>query len=334
MTGLRHLSPDDLRRWGRHTHGSPFYGHLIEVISSDEELMRIINRIEHVPRPNVLLAGVQFMLMDGADDELAAFYPGLVDNPSPMSEVGKPFTRFVRDHETELVAIGRSRYTQTNECRRCVALLPGIWETGVDRFHLIDVGTSAGLNLAIDRFHYRWGDLEWGDPNTITLTAESKGRDPNPSSIEILSRTGLDLNPVDVDLPEERRWLDALIWPEHFERRQRLHQALVVARALDATKIAGNALETLSVVLGDLPGSEPVVVMHSFALNQFSPAQRQQVGAILESARVRRPVHRVSYEFIDKNDDWAKLGVDSGDGYREVGQGHPHGEWIELYALP
>lgn len=334
MSGLVERTPEEIRRWGRHAHGSPLYAHLIEVIADDDELMRVVNRIEHTPRPNVLFGGVQYLLMGGASAELAAFYPSLVDEPRPLVGVDRVFTRFVLEQEEALVEIGQTRYTQTNECRRCVALLPGIWESGPERFHLIDLGTSAGLNLAVDRYQYRWGDVEWGHPSGLLLTAESRGRAPEPKDTEVLSRTGLDLNPIDVSDEAERRWLDALIWPEHHERRSRLRAALEVISNVDVSMVAGSALDTLGPTLAALPAGDPAVVMHSFALNQFSPDQRHKVAATIDEARDARRVHRVSYEFIDKEDDWARLSVDFGDGLVDVGQGHPHGEWVELYARP
>ena len=94
----------------------------------------------------------------------------------------EPFRRFVLEHEDEIAAIGATRYTQTNESRRTVALLPGVWAGPLDRFHLIDVGASAGLNLALDRYRYRWGSVEWGD-SPLLQEAESRGADPVPRPI-------------------------------------------------------------------------------------------------------------------------------------------------------
>jgi hypothetical protein len=37
-------------------------------------------------------------------------------------------------------------------------------------------------------------------------------------------------------------------------------------------------------------------------------------------------------DILEKTDDWAQLMVDDGSGARIVGQAHPHGEWVEIYA--
>jgi hypothetical protein len=296
--------------------------------------MRVLNRIEHTPEPNILFGGVQFILSREGGSRLISHYPNFVGDDAPIEGVAGPFKEFVLAHEDELIEIGRTRYTQTNECRRCVALLPAIWFTGVERFHLVDVGTSAGLNLLIDYYHYRWDGVTWGRDSPVELVTENRGAPVTPRQIEILSRTGLDLDPVDPADEGDRRWLEALIWPEHRERRERLRAALEVAQTVDVELIAGDALELLGPAIHGLPGEEPVVVMHSFVLNQLHPSARETLGVILAECRTRRPVHRISMEALEPDDPTAALAVDSGSGLVKVARAQPHGEWLELYARP
>lgn len=319
-----------LRDWGKHTHGSPLYAELVEVVGKDPELLRVINRIENRPPPNLLFAAVQYLLMDRPDSALAAFYPSVVEQAIPPEGVGPLFREFVLDNEEEIVALGNSRYTQTNECRRCVALLPLVMKAPFDRFHLVDIGTSAGLNLGLDRYHYRFDDLEWGPSSPVTLHTESRGVEFPLHDIEVVSRTGLDLNPIDPSDEEAGRWLDALIWPEHHERRDRLRRALGVVSDMPIEMVAGDALRTLPRVLASLPADEPAVVMNSFAMAQLDPEGRAQIEEIADRAREQRLVFRAIMELFDASDDWARLVIDDGSGLETVGQAHPHGEWIEL----
>jgi hypothetical protein len=324
-------TPEALRAWGRHTHGSPLYRHLVDVIADDPELMRVMARIEHLPQANLLFGAVHYLLMDGADPDLARFYPSLSSDPLPPEGSGPPFRSFVLEREDEIVEIGNTRYTQTNECRRCVALLPMVMMAPFDRFHLIDVGTSAGLNLGLDRYRYQFDGLTWGPDSPVVLEAESRGSEIRLRDIEVVRRVGLDFNPIDPSDPESRRWLDALIWPEHTERRSRLRSALAMVADLEIEYVSGDALATLPRVLDDLPEGDPAVVANSFTLIQFTTEQREELGALIGEAREKRPVMRISMEAIDKSDDWAQLAVDDGSGLRTVGQAHPHGEWIELF---
>jgi len=324
------LTPQAVEHWGRHAGGSPLYQHLAGVIASDVELMRILNDIEHPPQPNVLLAGVQYLLMKNPDQELASFYPNLTDRSAPVEEAGNPFREFVLANEPELLEIGRTRYTQTNESRRCTALLPAIWETRVNEFHLVDIGTSAGLTLLIDRYHYRWDRLEWGPTSPVTLDCRLRGRAPLPQPVELLSRTGLDLHPVDLAEPDARVWLEALVWPEQVDRRRRLQDAMNLQRDIEMELVAGNASESLGPTLAGLPGDAPIVVMHSFALNQFTPDQRAAVDDVLASVRRSRLVWRVSLELVELSDEAPELAIDDGSGPWVIGQAQPHGEWLAL----
>ncbi len=326
------ITPDQVRSWGKHAHGSPLYAHLVEVIAADAALMGVINQIQHLPQVNLLLGAVHYLLLDGANAELAGYYRSLTPRPFPSDQVDGAFRRFVLDNEPEIVEIGNIRYTQTNETRRCVALLPLVMSAPFHRFHLIDIGASAGLNLALDHYHYRWGDLAWGPESAVNLTGENRGADFPLHEIEVLSRIGLDLAPIDPGDIDSRIWLDALIWPEQVERRHRLRAALDLVAGIEIHLRQGDALETLPRVLSGLPDGEPAVVMDAFSLNQLSPSGRAQIEQIAEDARSSRSVFRVSMELLDADDEWAKLAIADGIQLNPVGRAHPHGEWVEIWG--
>lgn len=74
--------------------------------------------------------------------------------------------------------------------------------------------------------------------------------------------------------------------------------------------------------------------MHSFTLNIFPGADRDEFLELVESATQRRPMARVFFEHLEREDRWHTIGVDTGTGPDLIGQGHPHGEWVEFYARP
>ena len=328
------VTPEGVRDWGKHAHGSPLYAHLVEVIAADSELMRVLNRIEHLPHVNLLLGGVHYLLMGGADSELAGWYGSLVDNPLPAAEIDPIFRRFVLEHEEQIVELGNTRYTQTNECRRCIALLPAVMTAPFERFHLIEIGASAGLNLGLDRYHYRFGDQEWGPESPVLLEGETRGSEVPLHDVDVLSRTGLDLNPILSGDTDSQQWLDALIWPEQDERRARLLQALELVSSLGLEMVAGDALDILPGVLGQLPSGEPAIVMNAFTLGQLTLEARDGVEEICDMARAERPVYRVSMEILDRADEWAKVSVAGAGVPVPIGQAHPHGEWVEFGIRP
>ena len=335
MSGREPANPEYVRAWSRRAHGSPLYRVLGEHIADSEKLMGLMRKIEHWPPTNLVFASVHYLLMQGSETPLRRYYASIVADPGPPEEAVGPFEEFVLDHEEWIVENSNRRYTQTNECKRCAALLPAVWETGLETFHLVEIGASAGLNLAMDHYRYRWGGVEWGPSSSpVLLEAGSRGGRVRPRDTKILSRIGLDLNPIELDDPDERDWLLALIWPEHTERRSRLERAMELAKGVPMRMVEGDATETLPGVISSLPEGDPVIVMNSMALMQFGRAQREALYRTIDEQGSARTVRRVSFEILAAGDEWVTLASDSGRGLAPIGQAHPHGEWIELYARP
>jgi len=84
---------------------------------------------------------------------------------------------------------------------------------------------------------------------------------------KIISRVGIDLNPIDVHDEAATRWLRALIWPEHSDRRQLLDAALTVASQHSVRLIAGDAAAVLPDLLPFIPSEAVLCLYHSYTLN-------------------------------------------------------------------
>ncbi|HEY5889083.1 MAG TPA: DUF2332 domain-containing protein [Acidimicrobiia bacterium] len=330
MTDTGRANREYLMAWREYAHDSPLYRELIAITADSPDLLEIIGRIHGQPPPNLFLAAIQYLLMKDPAVPLAAYYESMVTRAKPVSGVAAPFREYVLDHQDRIVEIANSRYTQTNECRRCVALLPGVMASPFDQFHLIDLGTSAGLNLAMDEYHYDFGGVVWGPPSSVELACEVRGDSPRLRDIRILSRIGIDLNVVDVSDQDQRMWLDALIWPEHAERRARLRTAIEVAATIDVDLVEGDVLDVLAGVLDDVPAYDPVVIVNSFVLNQFSPDERNALADVINAARVSRRIFRVSLESIHIGDPLPHLEIGEGRDLMQLGTAHHHGDWIDL----
>ena len=91
---------------------------------------------------------------------------------------------------------------QTNEVRRSAALLPGFL-TISSLFHkplvLSEVGASAGLNLHWDHYDYRLGRHGLGLAPVAGAALRRSGpvRTPPNVPVQVASRAGCDLNPLD-----------------------------------------------------------------------------------------------------------------------------------------
>ena len=72
--------------------------------------------------------------------------------------------------------------------------------------------------------------------------------------MDVVWRAGLDLNPLDVTDPDDRAWLDALVWPGEEHLRDQLHTAAEVATADPPHLVRGDLLTDLPALLADAPG--------------------------------------------------------------------------------
>jgi hypothetical protein len=328
------LLPSRLERFAEIAEpGSPLSARLARAMATSPIALEILSEAPHgQPAANILLAAVHFLLLGGVDHPLARHYTSLGGsadaNPVPA------FADFISRHRDQLIEIVSTRTVQTNEVRRCVALRPAIAHAtiGADRIALIEIGPSAGLNLLLERYGYDYGEgLSTGlDDADLVLRTSRKHGHPPLELPPIVWRCGIDLQPLDVTDDDDMRWARALLWPEQTDRRQRFDAAVSIARADPPTLVAGDASETIGALLERAPGDARLVVFHSFALNQFTDAQRGRLHDGLASSS--RIVDRIGVEMLSRGADAPEIlhtryeaGARPG---RTLGTAHHHGEWI------
>lgn len=293
---------------------SPLYTSLAKRILDDEPMLRLVACIDNMPPLNLLFGAVQLLL-------------GEPVTPRPYEE----FREFVFANEERIVEIGCTRRTQTNEVRRAAVILPwvarAVAEFGDQPVHAIDIGASAGLVTCLDRYAYDFGDGIVGD-SPLLLSCENRGGFETPDAVPVFaSRTALDLAPVNSDDPAQVAWLEALIWPEHVERRERFRAALAIRRETQVTTVAGDAVTTLVQAANAHPEGA-LMIWHTIALYQM-PAERQGAldDVIAELAR-SRPVARVSFEPTPGGDPDVRAALRPRSAV-PVAVGHPHGAWLD-----
>lgn len=294
---------EQFRRFGIHVITSPLYQRLANVVAADHDLLQIAAQGRQHPYPNLFFAAVHYLLMAEPEAELAHYYPSLTDQPDP-SDPSLALRRFCLSHADVLTEIVRSRLVQTNEVGRCATQLPAfglVAALGGDRpLAMIEVGSSAGLNLNWDRYGYSYSDgRARGDPAArLQLRCELRGEPaPLPATLPMVSyRIGLDLNPLAVSNADDLRWLDALIWPEHEERRQSLRRAAAIAADYPPRIIAGDALHTLPAALAAAPADATLLLYESHTLNQWPAEARSRLNALLTDHSRQRDLYFVSTE--------------------------------------
>jgi hypothetical protein len=277
---------------------SPLYQALSARIVTDDALLKLASATRaQQPPPNMLFAAVQDVLLRGDAHPLAEFYGSVHPNPrTDVAHAYESFRAFCLQHTDEIRHLLATRITQTNEVRRSAILLPLLalfaQQTGAP-LSLIEVGASAGLNLMWDRYCYvyqRDGHAYTiappQDQPTLTLSCELRPTAtpmPIPAALPSVAwRAGIDINPLDVRDADTVRWLRALIWPEHHERRANFDQAIAQAQAAPPSIHHGDALDVLPPLIASLPPSAPLCVYHTHVLYQFTPSDR---AALVEQLR-------------------------------------------------
>jgi hypothetical protein len=287
---------------------APLYTRIVEGISADDDLKALATTVRKgQPMANILLASVHYLLLRGAQHSLRHFYPNLnggmqLDGEDPFPH----FKAFVGQHRVALALLIASKVTNTNEVRRSAflhAAFRALVADSSEPLHLVEIGPSAGLNQRWDSYAVRYrrgGDIFAVGPDDASLVLDVELRGdavpPTGATPKIASRVGLELNPVDLNDPDQRDWLRALVWPDQVGRFAQLEKALVNAAAATPNIRTGDALALLPDALREIPENQTVCVYHTFVTYQFSEEMRQALDDLLVAVSLRRPIWRLSVE--------------------------------------
>ena len=284
----------------------------------------------------------------------------------PRSDVAADFADFCRLHRSDIERLVADRTTQTNEVGRCTSLLPALCHVAAaypaaTPFSLLDLGTSAGLNLLFDDYAYTYRQ-EKGDHvvragaagGDVTLECRVRGELTDLPALEapaIAARVGLDLTPIDPRAEDEARWLLACQWPENPARFGRLRSALanVTASPHPPRLERGDMIDDLDRIVASMEATGPLVVFHSWVAAYLDePRQEALASAVHALDRPARPVHHLYAEspletpglptptapIRRDGPDLATALVHLGPGGAapiRLADTHPHGYWIRWW---
>ena len=257
--------------------------------------------------PNLLFAVVHLLLQSQPASPLAHYYSSIHKSALPPdSQTFNLFCDYCLQNQDQIISILRHRRTQTNEVRRGLALLPAINVIQVFSEQmpliLIEIGCSAGLNLIWDQYRYIYytesgKELNAGSlDSSLLLKANLKGPIlPFISSTppNLSQRIGIDVNPLNILSTCDVEWLDALIWPEHHDRRESLHKAISIAKNFNLDLRKGDALELLPGIVGELSAECAPVFFHSYVTQQLTPKNQALLPQLIiqTSSRFRHAFH-------------------------------------------
>lgn len=287
---------------------SEVYAALSEAVATDDQLLELTSVAPpDQRRPSLLFAAVNRQLAADPEVELRDYYP-IHGGGRPVDQRLPPlFADFCRRHEPTLREMLATRSTQTNEIRRCFALRLGLSQLGrhwPGPIHLVEIGASAGLNLIFDRYAYHLdgSPLPGAEGSSVIISTARRGTGPGElwadDSVDVRRRIGLDQQPVNLENPDSRRWLEAFIWPERTDDLRTLRNAVKAFRETDADVrlVRGDAAADTTAVIAELPGDEPVAVFTASLLSYLDEAQRNAFIGQLDSAATGR---RVGWVFTE-----------------------------------
>ena len=229
---------------------------------------------------------------------------------------------------------------QTNEPGRAATLMLGLMEIARrhgPRLELLEIGSSAGLNLSIARFRIDLGGVVVGpETSTLQLTPDWRGPPPLAASVEIVGARGVDIAPLDATDPAKAERLLAYVWADHPQRVGRVEEAIQMQRERPVRLDQGDAADWIETRLA-APQAEGVtrVLMHSIVWQYIGAAGQARITAAMEGAGVTatadRPLGWVRLE-ADRTLNRHDLTVRSWPGHPAevlLGHGHAHGFWVE-----
>lgn len=267
---------------------APLNAALSRAIAADADLYGLLR---HAPptqhNPVLLLACLHASLLDDPAHPLVEWYPNLTPSPRPADDpaLEAVLGDLVARRRASIIERLRTRSTQTNEVgRSAMFLVPfGLLGEEVGPLGHLDVGASAGLNLLLDRFSYRFhprdepaASVTVGPPSPVVVTVSTEGRPPIPTTMPtIAGRCGIDRRPIDVTDDLEARWLEACVWPDQTDRFERLRAAIELARQRPPELLVGDAIESLGRGVESVGRAGHPVITNSWVLNYFTAEQRQ-----------------------------------------------------------
>ena len=299
--------------------GGVIYPEISRYVADDARILSLLDGAP-VPqrRPLLLLAAVHYLLLSGLDDPLAAYYDTvaeLLGRPyePPTAPVTGAFAAFCDAHRAELEHLIATRSTQTNEVGRCTSLLPGLchvasqyrWEVPLS---LLDLGTSAGLNLLFDDYSYTYRSASDGSLLTAgaagsAVSIDCSARDdvrslPKLRIPAMADRIGLDLSPVDPFSDDAALWLLACQWPDNPLRFARLRAALSNVRASTHPPRLerGDMLTDLRTVVATIDDGAPLVIFHSWVAAYLEEEEQRDLTAEIRALGGDRLVHHLYSE--------------------------------------
>ncbi len=315
---------------------SPLYEFLALKIAEDQEMLELAAEArEGQPVPNLFLGAVHYLLMKGKKHPFREYYPSITSVPKRAENSYRDFVDFCREYSDDILQLLETKIVQTNEVRRCSYLYPVfsyIFQMTKKPLALIEIGTSAGLQLFVDQYSYSYGTNQvYGNIGSdVHITSEIRaGKTPlNQMRIPVVaSRIGIDLHINDVNNDEDYLWLKALIWPEHHERRELFEKAANYVGHQSLNLIEGDGVALLKGLSEEIPADQVICVFHTHVANQMPSEIKEALLKQIGDIGAQRDIFHI-YNNIYDRDLHLDFYLNGKENSNKVGETEGHGGWF------
>jgi hypothetical protein len=288
-----------------------------------------------------LVGGLHALHRRGDDAALGRVFTGATTDPAAV--IGT-LRAVVRDHDSALLP-WLDGPPQTNEAGRSAGLMTGLLHLA-ERYgpdmELIEIGSSAGLNLLIDRYAFDLGGIRKGPADApVTIAPAWRGPPPPDAPIAIRSVRGVDIAPVDVNDPADAERLASYVWVDAQERLDRIERGIAMIREHGVSLDRGDAADWVEARLAEPQATGTTRVLIHSVVWQYLPAPtRARIREAMDAAGARATAERpLGWVMMEPNRDLHRHEVRvqgwPGDRPMElVALTHAHGAWVEGLAPP
>ncbi|MGO4180035.1 DUF2332 domain-containing protein [Paenibacillus sp. MCAF9] len=289
---------------------SRLYEQLSLAIADDDEMLQMASYCrEGQPVPNLFFAAVQYLLRKESSHELQKFYGSLVNDPRDAAEAFPFFKHFCLQHKNKIVQLLQSKLVQTNEVRRCAYLYPAfcyMYQKTNKPLAIIEIGTSAGLQLFWDKYSYQYNNSEtYGNIDAeLVLHSEVRGDIALhllKQSPPVIARIGIDLHVNNLEEEDDYLWLKSLIWPEHNERIVNFDKAASLLKGQQMELFQGNGVKRLAEMVAKITEDCVIGVFHTHVANQMTHDDKVELTDSIRRIGQQRDIFHLYNNMWDPN---------------------------------
>ncbi|WP_299698801.1 DUF2332 family protein [uncultured Tateyamaria sp.] len=323
--------------------GSPLMGRVLKILANRwdatsalgqkmEEYQGDIGPAGH-SLPLRIGGGLHALVLQAKDPALVAVYPPNTADDATLETAVVNALKTSEDFFLDWTL----NAPQTNEVRRSAALIAmaRVATSYFDRpIVLSELGASGGLNLMWDHFALQANGDRFGPQGAVLiLEPEWSGPTPPTSHPHVVDRSGVDLNPLNLNDKNDTLRLLSYLWADQPHRVELTRGAMSI---LSAQVDKGDAIDWLETRLASAPEGHMHMIQHTVAWQYFTKEKQDKGTALIEAVGANAtPETPLAWMQMETDGDTTgaigaalTLRLWPGDVTLNLGRADFHGRWI------